>query len=72
VWHCGVVEPYNYEHFTAEHLASDEFEAFRVSAARVGEAAPDGVLVDAASGEEVVLSSLWRSQPVVLEFGSLT
>jgi hypothetical protein len=67
-----VVEPYNYEHFTSEHLASDEFEGFRVHAARVGEVAPDGALVDAASGEEVVLSSLWRSQPAVLEFGSLT
>jgi hypothetical protein len=61
--------PYNR---TAFPLDMDEplFERWRVLH-HAGDPAPDGALTDAATGEVVTLSSLWK-EPLVLEFGSLT
>lgn len=64
------VSEYNYEVFPLD-LDMDDFHAFP-SVLTVGERAPDGELVDAASGDSVRLASLWRSGPVLLEFGSIT
>ncbi len=65
------VTDYNYESFTAEVMNGREFEDFHRKLS-VGDPAPDGVVMDANTGEEVQLSSLWRSQHVVIEFGSMT
>ena len=62
---------YNYEHFTPELMRSDDFHAFR-NVRCVGDEAPDGVVVDASTAEEVQLSSLWRQKHVVIEFVSMT
>ena len=37
-----------------------------------GQRAPDGTLTELATGEQVLLSSLWKRGPLVLEFGSQT
>ena len=66
-----MVDEYNYAHFTAEIMGGSEFEDFR-NALAVGAPAPDGLVVDAATGAEIQLSSLWRTQHVVIEFGSMT
>lgn len=62
---------YNYEHFDAEAMRGAEFDNFRHQLS-VGDPAPDGVLIDAASTAEIKLSSLWRTRHVVIEFGSMT
>ncbi|MBW1880917.1 MAG: hypothetical protein JRJ84_21390 [Deltaproteobacteria bacterium] len=64
------MQDYNYETFP---LDMDEplFEGFR-EVLRPGDRAPDGMVVDARTREELLLSSLWRRSPLVLEFGSLT
>ena len=48
----------------------EAFNAFK-NCLKAGERAPDGALVDAATGETVRLSKLW-DDPLVLEFGSYT
>lgn len=61
---------YNYATFPLD-LCGDEFAAFR-DALPAGTRAPDGVLVDAATGDEVRLGDLWSRGTLVLEFGSFT
>ncbi len=61
---------YNYESFPID-LCAGEFEAFR-EAVPAGSPAPDGTLVDAATGEPVSLSTFWKRGPVLIEFGSIT
>ena len=65
---------YNYPRFD-EYVAAggdvaDE-EAFRASA-RAGQRAPDFTLRRLGDGAGVRLSDLWRSRPLVMEFGSFT
>jgi hypothetical protein len=64
------MQDYNYETFP---LDMDEplFEGFR-EVLRPGDPAPDGVVIDARTEERLLLSSLWKRGPVVVEFGSLT
>lgn len=64
------MDDYNYAHFP-EDLEEPVFEAFKAHL-KAGERAPTGTLVDAHSGDEVRLATLWRAPLVVLEFGSLT
>lgn len=66
-----VVADYNYANFTVEELRADDFAGFR-DIARVGTPAPDGELIDGATGETVQLSTLWRRSHLVMEFGSIT
>ena len=65
---------YNYEHFD-EYVscgaADAEFPAFR-NLLHVGDRAPDFTAVRLDGEEAVTVSDLWRSQQVVLEFGSFT
>lgn len=63
-------DTYNYPVFD---LAAEEphFVTFQ-SRLHVGQRAPDGVLTDAATGDTMKLSSLWRRELAVLEFGSFT
>lgn len=61
---------YNYATFPLD-LDMPDFEAFP-SVLRVGQRAPAGEVIDAATGESVQLSRYWRSGPVVIEFGSIT
>jgi hypothetical protein len=60
----------NYAIFPPE----DDVEAFAGFAQylRVGERAPDPVLVDLESGQKIRLSGFTRRGPTVVEFGSLT
>lgn len=65
---------YNYPRFD-EYVAAggdmaDE-DAFRASA-RAGERAPDFTLPRLGDDAGVRLSDLWRSRPLVMEFGSFT
>jgi len=65
---------YNYAYFDA-HVASgadlaDE-DAFRGSF-RAGEAAESFTMSRLDDGTQVNLSDLWRSKPLVMEFGSFT
>ena len=65
--------PYSYERFDAYVESGEderEFGAF-AAALHAGERAPDGEL-QLLDGERVRLSDLWRSNGVVLEFGSFT
>jgi hypothetical protein len=57
---------YNYAIFRGE----EDFEAFAGNP-HVGERAPDCALTDL-DGAEVMLSSLWRTHHLALEFGSYT
>ena len=61
---------YNYPVFPLD-LDMPDFDAFP-EVLKVGSRAPNGELVDAASGEAVKLSTYWRSGPLVIEFGSIT
>ena len=61
---------YNYVNFPLD-LEHDTFEAF-ADGLRAGDAAPDGELTDAATGERALLSSFCKPGPTVVEFGSLT
>ena len=62
---------YNYTHFKFDEEEAADFENFP-SHLRVGDAAPDATLTDAETGEEVQLSSLWKHDHVLMEFGSFT
>ena len=57
---------YNYAIFRGE----EDFDAF-AGQPHAGERAPDITLMDL-DGNEVTLSSLWRANHLVLEFGSYT
>lgn len=59
---------YNYANFPQD-LEENVFNAFR-DAIRVGGSAPDGTLVDAETGASVQLSSLWKKNSLMVEFGS--
>jgi len=61
---------YNYRHFPRD-LDAETFAAFP-HGPKAGAAAPDGELIDAATGEVVRLSDLWKSETLVIEFGSFT
>jgi hypothetical protein len=65
---------YNYAHFD-EHVAEGgergAAAAFRESF-HVGERAEDCMLLRLDDGGQVRLSDLWRSKPLVMEFGSFT
>jgi hypothetical protein len=65
---------YNYEYFD-QHVAvgadGQDEAAFRASF-RAGEMAEDFTLVRLDDGAQVNLSGLWRSKPLVMEFGSFT
>lgn len=64
---------YNYERFDAYVESGEEaleFERFP-NMLHAGERVPDGELT-ALGGETVALSDLWRTQGLVLEFGSFT
>ena len=70
----GGAAAYNYVHFddyvAAEGDVADE--ALFWASARAGQWAPDFTLPRLADGAQVSLSGLWRSRPVVMEFGSFT
>ena len=70
----GGAAAYNYSHFddyvAAGNDAADE-AAFR-EAPRAGERAPDFALPRLGDGALIRLSELWRTKPLVLEFGSFT
>ena len=61
---------YNYANFPLD-LEMPTFDAW-MGGVRAGEKAPDGVLTDAASGDAVRLSDVWKRGTLVIEFGSLT
>jgi hypothetical protein len=61
---------YNYPNFPLDMQATD-FAAFDAHLP-VGSPAPDGQLIDAATGEIAQLSYLWKESPLVIEFGSAT
>jgi hypothetical protein len=67
-------DSYNYAYFD-RHVAagadSEDEAAFRASF-RAGERAEDFALVRLDDGAQVNLSHLWRSRPLVMEFGSFT
>jgi hypothetical protein len=60
------IAAYNYAIFRGE----EDFDAF-AGRPHAGERAPDIILTDL-DGNEVALSSLWRANHLVLEFGSYT
>ena len=64
------MEEYNYETFPLNMTAEGftDFPEFL----HVGRKAPDGELVDAATGRTVRLSDHWRNGPLMVEFGSIT
>ena len=64
-------EEYNYRHFHLDEAERQSFEDFK-SIARVGEPAPTGTLVDAATHAEVSLADLWSRKHLIIEFGSFT
>ena len=70
----GQVASYNYSRFddyvASEADAADE-AAFWASP-RAGQRAPDFTLLRLGDGALVMLSELWRSMSLVMEFGSFT
>ena len=70
----GNPDRYNYAYFD-QHVASgadgEDEAAFRASF-RAGEQAGDFALLRLDDGTQVKLSDLWRSRPLVMEFGSFT
>jgi hypothetical protein len=62
----GLATTYNYAIFRGE----EDFDAF-AGRPHAGERAPDIMLTDL-EGNTVALSSLWRANYLVLEFGSYT
>ncbi len=61
---------YNYASFPLD-MDGQDFEGFS-KLMQAGERAPDGTVTDARTGERLSLSSLWKSQALVVEFGSLS
>ena len=70
---CSRVTPeaYNYANFILDEAEIRVFRDFR-DQLHVGDAAPDGALVDLGTGETVRLSELWTRKHLILEFGSYT
>ena len=64
------MEEYNYRTFPLT-MSAEEFTDFP-EFLHVGRKAPDGELVDVATGKAVRLSDYWRNGPLMLEFGSIT
>ncbi len=64
-------DTYNRPSFPLD-MDEDWFTAFRQRGPRVGARAPDGDLVDAATGETTTLSALGKGAPLIIEFGSFT
>lgn len=65
---------YNYEHFdeyVSSGAADAEFPAFR-NVLHVGDRAPDFTVVRLDGEVSMAISDVWRSRPVVMEFGSFT
>ncbi|MCH7740013.1 MAG: hypothetical protein IIC93_07690 [Chloroflexi bacterium] len=63
-------EQYNYASFPRDMQEAD-FSAFP-NILHAGTDAPDGVLINAATGAETRLSDYWSTGPLVIEFGSGT
>lgn len=61
---------YNYRTFPLD-LDAETFSAFP-GVLSAGGTAPDGELVDAHTGERVRLSDLWKTENLLIEFGSMT
>ena len=61
---------YNYTNFPLDLQASD-FAGFGAHLP-VGSTAPDGEVIDTATGEVTQLSFLWAESPLMIEFGSAT
>ena len=64
------MEEYNYETFPLT-MSANEFKDFP-DFLHVGQKAPDGDLVDVATGRTGRLSDYWSEGPLVVEFGSIT
>ena len=64
------IEKYNYKIFPLT-MSAEEFKDFP-DFLHVGQKAPDGELVDVATGQAVRLSDYWRNGPLIVEFGSIT
>ena len=69
-----VTAAYNYPHFDdyAANRGDVADEAAFWASPRAGQRAPDFVLPRLGGGAGVRLSDLWRSRPLVMEFGSFT
>jgi hypothetical protein len=67
-------ESYNYPHFDAYVAAGGDLadEAAFWASAPAGQRAADFTLPRLGDGAQVSLSGLWRSRPLVMEFGSFT
>jgi len=63
-------DQYNYANFPKD-MQSADFARFPAHLP-VGSAAPDGELIDAATGELTQLSYLWSEGPLMIEFGLAT
>jgi hypothetical protein len=65
---------YNYRNFDAwvEALGDLADEAAFAASPSAGQRAPDFTLPRLGDGAPVSLSGLWRSKPLVMEFGSFT
>ncbi len=61
---------YNYASFPTD-MQGPDFESFR-NRMHVGDVAPEGELIEVASGLPVKLSEYRGSGPLVIEFGSIT
>ena len=64
------MDTYNYKTFPRS-MAGAEFTDFP-EFLHVGQKAPDGELVDVATGQNVWLSDHWQNGPLMVEFGSIT
>jgi hypothetical protein len=70
----GYTTRYNYSRFDGYVAAGGDLAdeaAFRASP-RAGERAADFTLLRLGDSAQVTLSGLWRSRPLVMEFGSFT
>jgi hypothetical protein len=70
----GGATAYNYAHFDDYVVAGGDVadEAAFWASPRAGQRAPDFSLPRLGDGAGVTLSDLWRSKPLVMEFGSFT
>jgi hypothetical protein len=70
----GDAAMYNYRNFDAwvEALGDLADEAAFAASPSAGQRAPDFTLPRLGDGVPVSLSGLWRSKPLVMEFGSFT
>jgi hypothetical protein len=66
--------PYNYARFDGYVAAGGDIadEAAFWASPRAGQRAPDFTLPRLGDGAQVRLSDMWRSKPLVMEFGSFT